>query len=38
VCYKYRYTVKPFLIIPIIGAIFTDIINTAIITLFLNIL
>ena len=37
VCYKYRYTVKPFLIIPIIGAIFTDIINTAIITLFLNI-
>lgn len=38
VCYKYRYTVKPFLIIPIIGAIFTDIINTAIITLFLNLL
>jgi len=38
VCYKYHYTVKPFLIVPIIGAIFTDIINTAIITLFLNIL
>lgn len=38
VCYKYRYTVKPFLIVPIIGAIFTDIINTAIITFFLNIL
>jgi len=38
VCYKYRYTVKPFLIVPIIGAIFTDIINTGIITLFLNIL
>ena len=38
VCYKYRYTVKPFLIVPIIGAIFTDIINTAIITLFLNLL
>jgi ESS family glutamate:Na+ symporter len=38
VCYKYHYTVKPFLIIPIIGAIFTDIINTAIITLFLNLL
>lgn len=38
VCYNYRYTVKPFLIVPIIGAIFTDIINTAIITLFLNIL
>ena len=36
VCYKYHYTVKPFLIVPIIGAIFTDIINTGIITLFLN--
>jgi len=36
VCYKYHYAVKPFLIVPIIGAIFTDIINTAIITLFLN--
>jgi ESS family glutamate:Na+ symporter len=36
VCYKYRYTVKPFLIVPIIGAIFTDLINTSIITLFLN--
>lgn len=38
VCYKYRYTVKPFLIIPIVGAMFTDIINTALITLFLNLL
>ena len=39
VCYKYRYTVKPFLIVPIIGAMFADlIINTGIITLFLNIL
>ena len=37
VCYKYHYTVKPFLIVPIIGAMFADIINTAIITLFLNI-
>jgi len=36
VCYKYRYTVKPFLIVPIIGAMFADLINTAIITLFLN--
>ena len=36
VCYKYHYAVKPFLIVPIIGAIFTDLINTAIITLFLN--
>ena len=38
VCYKYRYTVKPFLIVPIIGAMFVDIINTAIITLFLNLM
>ena len=38
VCYKYRYTVKPFLIVPIIGAMFADFINTGVITLFLNIL
>ena len=38
VCYKYRYTVKPFLIVPIIGAMFSDLINTGIISLFLNIL
>ncbi len=38
VCYKYRYTVKPFLIVPIIGAMFADMINTGIITIFLNIL
>ena len=38
VCYKYRYTVKPFLIVPIIGAMFADLINTGIITLFLNVL
>ena len=37
VCYKYHYTVKPFLIVPIIGAMFADFINTGIITLFLNI-
>ena len=37
VCYKYRYTVKPFLIVPIIGAMFADLINTGMITLFLNI-
>ena len=29
---------KPFLIVPIIGAMFADLINTGIITLFLNIL
>ena len=38
VCYKYHYTVKPFLIIPIIGAMFADLINTGIISVFLNIL
>ena len=38
VCYKYRYTVKPFLIVPIIGAMFADLINTGIVTFFLNIL
>ena len=38
VCYKYRYTVKPFLIVPIIGAMFADLINTAIISIFLNFL
>ena len=38
VCYKYRYTVKPFLIVPIIGAMFADLINTGMIALFLNIL
>lgn len=38
VCYKYHYSTKPFLIVPIIGAMFVDIINTGIITLFLNII
>lgn len=36
VCYKYHYSVKPFLIVPIIGAMFVDMLNTGIITLFLN--
>ena len=36
VCLKYRYAVKPFIIVPIIGAMFVDLINTGIITLFLN--
>jgi ESS family glutamate:Na+ symporter len=38
VCYKYRYAVNPFLIVPIIGAMFADLINTGMITFFLNIL
>ena len=36
VCYKYRYSAAPFVIVPIIGAMFVDIINTGIVTLFLN--
>ncbi len=36
VCYKYYYTVKPFLIVPIVGAMFVDMLNTGIITAFLN--
>lgn len=38
VCYKYRYAVKPFIIVPIIGAMFVDIINTGVVTLFLNLI
>ena len=38
VCYKYHYSPAPFIIVPIIGAMFVDIINTGIITLFLNLL
>lgn len=38
VCYKYHYSAKPFLIVPIIGAMFVDLINTGIITVFLNII
>ncbi|MBR5661890.1 MAG: sodium/glutamate symporter [Bacteroidales bacterium] len=38
VCFKYRYAVNPFIIVPIIGAMFVDIINTTVVTLFLNIL
>jgi ESS family glutamate:Na+ symporter len=38
VCYKYHYTATPFLIVPIIGSMFTDIINTGIISLFLSFL
>ena len=38
VCYKYRYAVRPFLIVPIIGAMFADLLNTAIVTLFLHLI
>ena len=36
VCYKYHYSVKPFLLVPIIGAMFVDLLNTGVITMFLN--
>ncbi|MBR1927454.1 MAG: sodium/glutamate symporter [Bacteroidales bacterium] len=38
VCFKYHYAVNPFIIVPIIGAMFADIINTAVVTAFLNII
>ena len=38
VCYKYHYAVRPFIIVPILGAMFVDLINTGVITLFLNLL
>ena len=38
VCYKYHYTAEPFLVVPILGAMFADIINTGIISLFLRLL
>ncbi|MCQ2116482.1 MAG: hypothetical protein MJZ07_09800, partial [Bacteroidales bacterium] len=36
VCYKYKYAVNPFVIVPIVGAMFVDLINTTVITIFLN--
>ncbi len=36
VCFKYYYTVRPFLIVPIVGAMFVDLLNTGVITVFLN--
>ena len=38
VCYKYSYAATPFVIVPIIGAMFVDLINTGVVTLFLNII
>jgi ESS family glutamate:Na+ symporter len=38
VCFKYRHAVRPFVIVPIIGAMFVDLINTAVVTIFLNLL
>lgn len=38
ICTKYHYTTMPFIVIPVIGAMFADIINIGIITLFLNLI
>ena len=36
ICYKYHYTAKPFIIVPIIGSMFTDLFNAGIISFFLS--
>ncbi len=38
VCYKYHFSAAPFIIVPILGAMFVDLINTGVITGFLNII
>ena len=38
VCSKYRYSAMPFIVVPVVGAMFVDIINIGIITLFLNLI
>lgn len=38
VCFKYRYAVNPFIVVPIVGAMFVDIINTGVVTLMLNLI
>lgn len=38
ICKKYRYTPMPFILIPVVGAMFVDIINVGLISLFLNII
>ena len=35
---KHRYSAMPFMVVPIVGAVFVDIINIAVITLFLNLI
>lgn len=35
---KYRYSALPFIIVPIVGAMFVDIINIAVITFFMNLM
>ena len=38
ICDKYRPSVKAYLLIPIVGSMFTDFINSMIITFFVNII
>lgn len=38
VCHKYVYVPGPFVIVPVIGAMFADLINTGVVTVFLNLL
>lgn len=38
VCAKYRTVIRPFLIVPIVGAMFLDIINVSVITVLLNLI
>lgn len=38
VCSKYSYAVRPFIIVPLIGALFVDILNTTIISVFLSLI
>ena len=38
ICIKYRYTAKPFIVVPIIGSMFTDLFNAGIIIMFLTLM
>lgn len=38
VCGKYRYSTTPFIVIPIVGAMFVDLINIAVVSIFLNLI
>ena len=38
ICFKYHYTAKPFIVVPIIGSMFTDMFNVGILIIFLTLL
>ncbi len=38
ICRKYRYAPMPFILVPVMGAMFVDIINVSLISLFLNLI